>query len=90
MPVYRKDVIRGIVESSLTSVRHNLHQDWQLIGRINAEVKRRLFVMIGVSNESGDQVGHEVENTAMASMLDLRVILELIVDRLNERAFARE
>ena len=32
----------------LTSVRRNLHKDWQLIGRGNAKVEGGLFVLIGV------------------------------------------
>ncbi len=43
----------------LTSVRHSLHQDWQLIGRIKAEVKRGLFVLIGVGDKTGEQVDHD-------------------------------
>ncbi len=73
-----------------TSVRRNLHKDWQLIGRGNAKVEGGLFVLIGVGDKTGDQVDHEIENTSMAGMLDLRDILKLIVDRLDERAFACE
>ena len=49
-----------------------------------------LFVLMAVSNESGDQVHHEIHRTAMTRVLDLRNILELVENGLNNRALAQQ
>lgn len=41
---------------------------------------------MGIGKESGDPVDHEVSDTAMAAVLNLGAVFELIMGRLNERA----
>lgn len=45
---------------------------------------------MAVGAEAGHQMDQEVERTAMAGMLDLADVLELVVDRLDERPLAQE
>lgn len=46
------------------------------------------FVLMTGGNESGNQMDHKIDRTAMARMLDLRDILELVDDGRDTRAFA--
>ena len=43
---------------------------------------------MGISGQPGEQVDHAVGEAAMAGVLDLGDILKLIVDRLDDSAFA--
>ena len=45
--------------------------------------------LLAVSNEPSDQMNHKIDGAAMASMLDLRNILELIDNGLDNRPFTR-
>lgn len=44
----------------------------------------------GISDQAGDQMRHEIGCTAMTGVLDLALILENVIDRLNERALAQQ
>jgi hypothetical protein len=46
--------------------------------------------MMAVGDEAGEQMDDEVHRAAMAGVLDLTDVFELIVDGLDERAFAQE
>jgi hypothetical protein len=52
--------------------------------------KRRLFGLMAVGNEARDQVDQEVDGAAMARMLDLADIFELIGDGVYDSSFAKE
>ncbi len=45
---------------------------------------------MAVGNEPGDQVDQEIDRAAMARMLDLTDVLELIIDGLDNRSLAQE
>ncbi len=45
---------------------------------------------MAVSNQAADEINQEVDRTTMARMLDVRNVLQLIDDRLNNGAFAKE
>ena len=49
-----------------------------------------LLVLMAVGKESGDQMHHKIDGTAMARMLDLRNILELVNNGLDNRSFAQQ
>src|SRR5579859_5619790 len=49
-----------------------------------------LFVLMTVGNEPGKQMHHKIGWTAMTRMLNLRNILELVDDGLNDRSFAQQ
>lgn len=50
----------------------------------------RLFVLMAVSKQSGNQMHNKIDRAAMARMLDLRNVLELVNDRFNDRSFAQQ
>jgi hypothetical protein len=52
--------------------------------------ERRLFRLVAVGDEPSDQVDQKVNGTAMARMLDLADVFELIIDRLDDRSFAKK
>ena len=53
-------------------------------------MQARFFVLMAVGNEPGNQMNHKIGGTAMTGMLNLRNVLELVNDGLNNRAFAQE
>ena len=53
-------------------------------------MQTRLFVLMAVGNEAGDQMDHKIDGTAMTGMLNLRNILELVNDGLNDHSFAQQ
>ena len=53
-------------------------------------MQARFFVLMTVGNESGKQMDHKIGGTAMARMLDLRNVLELVNDGLDDRSFAQQ
>ena len=63
-------------------------------GGLNEEggvkVQRGFLGLVAIGGEAREQVDQEVVGTAVAGVLDLADILELINDRLDERAFAQE
>lgn|SRR5579875_1288 len=52
------------------------------------EMQTRLFVLVAVGKESSDQMNHKIDGTAMTRMLNLRDILELVDNGLNDCPFA--
>lgn len=48
------------------------------------------FVLMAVGNEPGDHMHHKIDGATMARMLDLRNILELIDDGLDNGPFAHQ
>ena len=54
------------------------------------EVQSWLFRLESISQQATEQVEQEIGRAAMAGMHNLRDIFELIVDGLNDRAFAGE
>jgi hypothetical protein len=44
---------------------------------------------MAVGDETRDQIDQEVDGSAMARMLDLAYVFELIGDRINDGAFAQ-
>lgn len=48
------------------------------------------FVLMTVGDEPSQQMHHEIGGTAMARMLDLRIVLDLVDDRLDNRSFAQQ
>ena len=55
---------------------------------MKSNVERWFFLTEGVSHQPGDHVDKEVEWTAMAGMLDLRDVVQLIIDSLADRTLA--
>src|SRR5690242_19072824 len=53
-------------------------------------MQTRLFVLMTVSDQPSKQMDDKIRRTAMTSMLDLRNILELVNDGLNNRSFAQQ
>ena len=51
-------------------------------------IQGRVFGLKTVSNQPGDEIDQEVERAAMAGMLNLGNIFELVVDSLDDGAFA--
>ncbi len=52
----------------------------------DADVKRRLLFSERVSDQTRDQVDEEVRHMAMPSVFDVRDVLELVIDRLDDGA----
>jgi len=50
---------------------------------IVTEMKRRLLLLIRVSDQPGKQIDNKIGNAAMTRVFDLATIFELIIDRLN-------
>ncbi len=55
-----------------------------------SEMRRGLFGLVAVGDEPSEQVDEEIVGTAMAGMLDLADVLELVVDALNDRSLAQQ
>ena len=53
-------------------------------------MQRGLLGLVAIGDEAGEQMDEEIERTAMARVLDLADVLELIDDRLDQGAFAQE
>jgi len=53
-------------------------------------MQTRLFVLMAVSNETSDQMNNKIRRAAVTRMLNLRNILELINDGLDDRSFAQQ
>ena len=54
------------------------------------QVETGFLRQVSVGNQAGQQIDHEIGRTAMASMLDLRDILELVNDGLDDRPFTQQ
>ncbi|GHO62818.1 hypothetical protein KSC_017100 [Ktedonobacter sp. SOSP1-52] len=54
------------------------------------EMKTWFFVLMAVGNEPGNQMNHKIGGTTMTRMLDLRNILELVDNGLDNRPFAQQ
>ena len=50
----------------------------------------RLLGLATIGNQSANEIDQEVDGTAMAGMLDLRDILELVNDGLHHRTFSQQ
>jgi hypothetical protein len=46
----------------------------------NLKVKGRFFLLIGIRDESSEQVDQKIEDAAMAGMLNLSDVFELVID----------
>ena len=57
---------------------------------VSREVQRGKFVAEGVGDEGGDDVGEVMGNPAVAGMLDLADVFELVDDGFDEGAFAQQ
>ena len=53
-------------------------------------VKRRLLWLQAIGDQSCDQIGKEIDKAAMSGMFDLRNVLQLIIDGLDDRAFSQQ
>jgi hypothetical protein len=53
-------------------------------------MQARFFILMAVGNETGNQMNHKIGRTAMARMLDLRNILKLIDNGLDNRSLAQQ
>jgi len=51
-------------------------------------MERGLLRLVAVGNQSAEDVNEAMNRTAVAGMLDLRDVLELVDDRLNNRTLA--
>ena len=54
------------------------------------KIERRLFLLIGVGDQSRQQVDQEIDLRAMTCVLDLADVLELVVDGFDQRSFAQQ
>jgi hypothetical protein len=66
-----------------------LNESWQKPRLGLHKVQRWFFGLKGVSQQTGDEIDHEVGNAAMAGMGNLRNILEWVVDGFNQRPLAQ-
>ena len=53
-------------------------------------MERRLLGLQAIGDQTCDQVDKEIDKTAMPGMLDLRNVLQLVVDGLDDRAFSEQ
>ena len=53
-------------------------------------MKGRLLDLEGISNQARQYIDHEIERAAMASVLDLQNILELIGNRFDDGTLSEE
>lgn len=53
-------------------------------------MQARFFVLMTVGNQPGQQMDDKIGGTAMTRMLNLRNVLELVNDRLDDRPFAQQ
>ena len=53
----------------------------------NVKAERRLFGLFAIGNQAADQIDQKIGRAAMTRMFNLRDILELVNDSLNDRAF---
>ena len=53
------------------------------------EVQTRLFVLMAVSNQASYQMDDKIDRATVTRMLNLRNILELVNDGLDDHAFAQ-
>jgi hypothetical protein len=75
----------------MSSTQENLKNGrWQSRQFIRMEIERRFLFLISVGDQCGQQIRNEVGQAAVARMLDLTNVLELIVDRLAQCALAQE
>lgn len=68
---------------NLTSVR-----DKELL--FDTNIQRRLLLAPRVSDQPRRHVAEEVPQGAVACVLDLRDVLQLVIDRLDQRSLAQE
>jgi hypothetical protein len=54
-----------------------------------AQMQRRFLFPERVSDQTRDQIDEEIVDAAMARMLNLRNVFELVIDRFTDAAFAR-
>ncbi len=54
------------------------------------QVQAGLLGLVAGGDEPSHQIDQEVDRAAMARMLDLTDVLELVVDRLDDRPFAQQ
>jgi hypothetical protein len=52
------------------------------------DIKGGFLLAERISHQPGNQIDKEVERAAMAGMLDLGDVFELVIDGLDDRAFA--
>jgi hypothetical protein len=57
---------------------------------MGSEVQRRLLGLVAIRDEACEQVNEEIAGAAVARVLDLRDVLELVEDRLDERPLAKQ
>ena len=55
---------------------------------MKSDIERRFFLAEGISHQPSDHIDKEVEWAAMARMLDLRDVFQLIVDSLADATLA--
>jgi len=51
-------------------------------------MKRRLLRLQAIGDQTSDQIDEEVDKAAMSGMLDLRNVLQLVIDGLDDRTFS--
>jgi len=57
---------------------------------LQIEMERWFLGLMAVGDESSEEVHEEVEWTAMAGVLDLADVLELVIDTLDDRPLAEQ
>ena len=67
-----------------------LNGGWQSSHLFFREIERWLFGLPDVSNQTGDEIDEEVGRAAVAGVLNLGDILELVNDGLNDETFTRQ
>jgi hypothetical protein len=60
------------------------------LGVANRPVDSGLLWLPHVGNQARQDIDHKVDRAAMARMLDLRLILQLVVDGLDDEAFPQQ
>lgn len=54
---------------------------------IDSNMKRRFFVLVRIGDEGSHHIDQKIRHTAMSAVLNLRDILQLVVDGFDQGAF---
>ncbi len=57
-------------------------------GRHFVELQGRLLGLMAIGNQATDKIDEKIDRTAVAGVFDLRDVLQLVDNRLNNRPFA--
>jgi hypothetical protein len=59
-------------------------------GLLGRPIDSWFFGLPGVSNQSGQDIDDKIDRATVAGMLNLGLVLQLVIDRLDDVAFAQQ